>query len=76
MTILLPAFRNLTKRGVRLIVNTKPLEEHEPEYRFQAEQGIVALQQLGTAVLFTGGHHRKLAIIDDQLLWEGILNIL
>jgi hypothetical protein len=27
-------------------------------------------------VLYTVKHHRKLAIIDDEILWEGSLNIL
>ena len=34
------------------------------------------MQDLGIEVLMTGGHHRKLAIIDDAILWEGSLNIL
>ncbi len=34
------------------------------------------LQELGVEVLITGGHHRKLAIIDQQILYEGSLNIL
>lgn len=34
------------------------------------------MQDLGIEVLVTGGHHRKLAIIDDNVLWEGSLNIL
>jgi hypothetical protein len=27
-------------------------------------------------VLYTAGHHRKLAILDRSILWEGSLNIL
>lgn len=76
MDILLPSFRALRRRSVRLIINTKPLDEHEPQYRFQAEQAIAELQQIGALVLFTDGHHRKLAIIDGQILYEGSLNIL
>jgi len=44
--------------------------------RTPAEVGIATLQDLGVLVLFTGGHHRKLAIIDRQITWEGSLNIL
>jgi len=33
------------------------------------------MQDVGIDVLFTNGHHRKIAIIDD-ILWEGSLNIL
>lgn len=45
-------------------------------YYHQAKQGIIALQDMGAVVLFTGGHHRKLAIIDRRIFYEGSLNIL
>jgi hypothetical protein len=31
---------------------------------------------MGVLVLYTGGHHRKLAVLDKHILWEGSLNIL
>lgn len=34
------------------------------------------MQGLGIDVLLTVGHHRKVTIIDDDILWEGSLNIL
>jgi hypothetical protein len=34
------------------------------------------MQDMGIEVLMTVGHHRKLAIIDENILWEGSLNIL
>lgn len=34
------------------------------------------MQEIGIDVLFTGGHHRKLAIFDKRIPWEGSLNIL
>lgn len=76
MHLLMPTFRRLARRGVRIIVNTKPLHEHEPTYYGQAERAITELQGLGVLVLFTGDHHRKLAIIDKRITWEGSLNIL
>jgi hypothetical protein len=42
----------------------------------EASQAIAVLQDIGAEVLFTGGHHRKLAILDRRVLWEGSLNIL
>ena len=62
--------------GVRVIVNTKPLEEHTLSYQSQAIWAIAVMQNLGIAVLRTVGHHRKLAIIDNDILWEGSLNII
>ncbi len=76
MNSLLPTFRHLAKRRVRIVVNTKPPDEHDPVYQVQAEQAISSLQELGVLVLLTGGHHRKLAIIDKRITWEGSLNIL
>lgn len=76
MNQLLPALSRLKSKGVRIIINTKPFEEHEPSYREQAMWAVGIMQDLGIEVLMTGGHHRKLAIIDDGILWEGSLNIL
>ncbi len=76
LNYLIPIFRQLIRRGVRVIVNTKPLEEQDASYGRQAEECIALLVELGVEVLATGGHHRKLAIIDRQILYEGSLNIL
>lgn len=75
INMLLPALERLRLRGVTVIVNTKPIEEHEALMANYAEQGINQLQGVGVRVMMTVGHHRKLAIIDD-VLWEGSLNIL
>lgn len=75
ISALLPALRYLRKRNVRVVVNTKPFEEHEVGYRQQTIWAVGAMQDLGIEILFTNGHHRKIAIIDD-ILYEGSLNIL
>ena len=72
---LLPTLIKLQYKGVRVIVNTKPIEEHDDMMASQSKQAVVALQDIGVKVLFTNGHHRKIAIIDD-ILYEGSLNIL
>lgn len=76
MQLLLPILRKLSRRGVRIVVNTRHHEEHEGDYCRQAAEAIVTLQDIGVTVLYTGGHHRKLAIIDRKVLYEGSLNIL
>ncbi len=73
---LLPILSKLRRRGVMVIVNTKPLEEHNANLHDQAIYAVGDLQDIGVRVLFTSGHHRKLAIIDDDILYEGSLNIL
>jgi len=73
---LLPIFEKMRSRNVRLVVNTKNLDEHDAPYNTQAREAIRLMQDMGIEVLFTGGHHRKLAILDKSILWEGSLNIL
>lgn len=73
---LLPIFRKMRSRNIRIVINTRHPDEHESPYDTQAWTTITLLQQMGIEVLFTGSHHRKLAIFDRQILWEGSLNIL
>jgi len=73
---LLPIFKKMRSRQVRITVNTRHPAEHEPPYDAQAWRAIQQLQAMGIQVLFTGGHHRKLAIFDRRVLWEGSLNVL
>ena len=76
MTALYPSFRRLTKRGVRIVINTRDPEEHELQLAGEASEAIDTLQDMGAIVLFTERHHRKLAIVDREVLYEGSLNIL
>lgn len=73
---LLPIFKKMRSRNVRIVVNTRPPHEHEAPYDAQAAQVIERLQNIGVEVLLTGKLHRKLAIFDRQILYEGSLNIL
>jgi phosphatidylserine/phosphatidylglycerophosphate/cardiolipin synthase-like enzyme len=73
---LAPILEKLIKRGVIVIINTKPFEEHNPMLYDQVVDAVGKMQNMGIAVYMTVGHHRKLAIIDNDILWEGSLNIL
>lgn len=73
---LLPIFAKLRKRGIQIVINTRNPLDHEAAYQAQAEKAIAQWQELGITVLYTVGHHRKLAIIDAEVIWEGSLNIL
>lgn len=73
---LLPILQKLQRKGVKVVVNTRPPEEHDDEYEQQALEAIDLLQSLDVEVLFTVKHHRKIAIIDRETFWEGSLNIL
>ena len=74
---LLPVLKKLTRRGVRVRVNTRNPAHHERELRIQAWQSIKQLRSIGVKVRFYDDmRHRKLAVIDRTVLWEGSLNIL
>lgn len=76
MEHLLPLLTKLRRKGIRIVVNTRNPEEHNEEYAIQAEGAVAAMQYMGVKVLYTVKHHRKIAIIDEEVLWEGSLNIL
>jgi hypothetical protein len=67
----------LKERKVRIAINTRDPEEHDSDYmREEAREALSTLQHIGVQVMFTEGHHRKLAIIDRQIIYEGSLNVL
>lgn len=77
LSILLPVLIKLKGRKVRIVINVRDPREIDEEYaRNDAQSAIADLQRAGIHVLFTGSHHRKLAIIDRRILYEGSLNVL
>lgn len=77
MKYLRPIFERLINKGVKVFVITRDPREHSDEYEVQSEEEIHYFEVLGVQVLLcVGNHHRKLAILDRKVLWEGSLNIL
>jgi len=77
MKTLWPSIKGAYVRGVKLYIITRDPNDHGDGYEMQSEREIEAMEALGIQVLLcTGNHHRKLAIIDRKILWEGSLNIL
>lgn len=77
MNMLVPVFNKLINRGIRVYVVTRDPQEHESPYAEQSEREIRYFERIGIQTLIcSGNHHRKLAIIDRNILWEGSLNIL
>ena len=77
MNKLVPIFHKLVKRGIKTYVITRDPKEHQPSYAEQSEREIQHFERIGVQTLIClGNHHRKLAIIDRKILWEGSLNIL
>lgn len=67
----------LTRKGVKVRVNTRNPRHHDKLLEIQAWKAIRVLRDHGVKVyFFSDMRHRKLAIIDKQILWEGSLNIL
>lgn len=74
---LMPVFTELMSKNVRIYIITKDPSEHSEVLSVQSEAGIQYFEELGIQVLLmNGGHHRKLALIDRRIVWEGSLNIL
>lgn len=70
-------FHKLLKRGVKIYIITRNPKEHEVGMEVQSEDAITWCEMIGIQVLLcVGNHHRKLAILDRNILWEGSLNIL
>ncbi len=77
MKLFEPILRRLVERGIKVFIITRDPNEHTDGYEDQSEAAIRLCEALGVQVLLcTGNHHRKLAIIDRNVLWEGSLNIL
>lgn len=76
MSVLLPVLAKLRRKNVRIVINTRNPADHDGDYYYQALNAIATMQELGIKVLYTVGHHRKLAIIDRRVVYEGSLNIL
>lgn len=77
MKLLFPIFEKLVKRGVKIYIFTRDPREHMEVLESQSEMEIQRFEAIGVQVfLCQGNHHRKLALLDKKILWEGSLNIL
>ncbi len=77
MKMLWPSLKRTYSKGTKVYIITRDPNDHTDGYEVQSESEIEALEGLGIQVfLCIGNHHRKLAIIDRKVLWEGSLNIL
>ena len=74
---LIPAIKKLKDNKVNVNIITRAPQEHDEVMAVQSELGIQWFENMGIQVsLENGGLHRKLAIIDRKILYEGSLNIL
>jgi len=72
-----PVFKTLIDKNVKIVIVTRDPREHDAPYDQQSERAIQWFEKVGIQTLLCiGNHHRKLAILDRQFLYEGSLNIL
>jgi len=77
MNMLMPVLTRAVNKGVTIYVLTRDPREHTNMMVDEAESTIQQFENIGVHVFIcTGNDHRKLAIIDRKILWEGSLNIL
>ena len=77
VALLLPALRKLKKRRVKVALITRdPFACDDEKSRINSLKAISELQKIGIQVAFSDGLHRKLAILDRKILYEGSLNIM
>ena len=70
-------FKKILEKGIKIYVITRDPKEHNETMGYQSEKEITNFEIMGVQTfLCSGNHHRKLAIIDRKILWEGSLNIL
>ena len=69
-------FELLIKRDTKVFVITRHPEEHSASMTEQSEAGIRFFESIGVQVLMCKSHHRKIAMIDREIIWKGSLNIL
>lgn len=74
---LIPIFDHLLSKNIRIFIFTRIPTEHYSLMKLQSAEEIKNFEDMGITVLpFRGRIHRKLAIVDRKILWEGSLNIL
>lgn len=69
--------KKAAKRGVKVRINTRQPEHHPPHLSDQAWKAVNILKKTGAEVdAYDNMLHRKLAIIDNEIIYDGSLNIL
>ena len=68
--------KKLVKQGVKITIYTRYPKCHDKLLEIQAWKAIRVFNSSGVRVRsYRDMRHRKLAMIDDDILWEGSLNI-
>ena len=72
-----PLFSSLIRRRFKIGINTRHPDCHDEKMKTQAKRTVQILLATGVELhTYNDLRHRKLAIIDNAILWEGSPNIL
>lgn len=72
-----PLLSKAIRRGVQVSINTRNPYHHDGVLVSESLKGIEVLRSIGVNITTCNDmRHRKLAMIDDYILWEGSLNML
>lgn len=69
-------FRDAVKRRVVVTVITRPAHAFEGRSREAVTAAIDCLRGMGVTVICQNGIHQKYAIVDEQTVWYGSINLL
>jgi len=69
-------FTAVIERGVEIRVYTRPINQQVSEMASQSEIVVRQFRSIGVNVIERRNMHQKVAIIDNDVAWEGSLNIL
>lgn len=73
---MLDLFQSLTIRGVKILVYTRPPQEQQGSLAEHAGRVISQLQKMNIKVVLRKAMHQKIILIDNNIAWEGSLNVL
>ena len=69
-------FRAMIGQGIDIRIYTRPINQQVSEMASQSEIVVRQLRSIGVNVIERRNMHQKVAILDNDVAWEGSLNIL
>jgi len=73
---MLQYFAPVLKKGVRVVVVTRPLSDFKDKDRSALEGILDLLKNAGVDVVFKSRIHQKFAMLDQRIIWYGSINLL
>ncbi|QUH26411.1 TOTE conflict system archaeo-eukaryotic primase domain-containing protein [Serpentinicella alkaliphila] len=76
LDLTLNKFIEVLKSGVKITVVTRPETDHKEKDRFNIACRINDIEKIGVNVVFKSDINQKFAVIDQEIVWYGSINIL